>query len=352
MHIPRLDLQELPKLLEVIAVINQQEFLLLSSEGKIEYATPNTGSLLNWTQEVLAGADLAEVLGVVLSRKLLENLDNRQNWLVIEHKIPQSGDSSLNAQVSFLPYQDKLNRKDGFLLGLTPLSPPENQDFTSMGKLTASLAHEIRNPLAGILTTTETLREDFDPQDKRREYLERIIVEINRVNLFLTKFLALARPQKPQFALTSLFEILDLVLFLEKKKLERCQIQVICEYENRLPKILVDPHQIQQVFLNLIMNAVQAMSPGGVLKLKIRSEKEQGDRRRFVQVQISDNGSGIVPGDLKKIFLPFFSTKSKGAGLGLSVSQQIIKEHQGQIKVSSKLGEGTSFTVILPRQRK
>ncbi len=353
MPIPQLDTQTLPKLLEVMAGLTQQEFLLLSSEGRIEYATPNTGCLFNRQGKELAGTDLAELLGAELSRKLLKDAQERQDWLIIEHRIPQPGNQPLNAQLSFLPYENQLNQTRGGLLALSPLGAPEGKDrFTSMGELTASMAHEIRNPLAGILTTAETLREDFDPQDARREYLERIITEINRVNLFLVKFLALARPQKPQFALASLPEVLDHVLFLEKKEIERRQIQVVREYELRPPKILIDTHQIQQVFLNLILNAIQAMPQGGVLGLKVDSSQKAGDKPRSTQVEISDNGSGIAPRNLKEIFTPFFTTKPKGVGLGLSVSQQILKEHQGQLKVRSKLGEGTTFTLILPMQRK
>ncbi len=349
MPIPQLDTQTLPRLLELIAALKQQEFLLLSPDGTIEYATPDTGCLFNRQGGELAGTDLAELLGAELSRKLLMDVQERQDWLIIEHRIPQPGSRPLNVQLCFLPYENQLNQTRGGLLAVTPLAAPGGQDgFTSMGELTASMAHEIRNPLAAILTTAETLREDFDAQDERREYLERIISEINRVNLFLVKFLALARPQKPQLALASLPELLDHVLFLEKREIERCQVQIVREYETRLPKILIDSHQMQQVFLNLILNAIQAMPQGGVLRLKIDSSRQGGG----TQVEITDNGSGIAPRDLKEIFTPFFTTKPKGVGLGLSVSQQILKEHQGQLRVQSRLGEGTSFTLTLPMQRK
>ncbi len=352
MPVSQLDKKGLPSLLEVMAVLNQQEFLLLSSDGRIEYATPNAASLFQREGRSLTGVDLRDLLGDELSLKLLKNIDERRDWVVLEHKIPQAGSGSLNAQVSLLPYYDNNVLSNGVLLVVSPLTPAENQDkFSSMGELTASMAHEIRNPLAGILTTTETLREDFAPQDPRREYLERIIVEINRVNTFLVKFLALARPQKPQFSLASLPEIVDNVLYLENKEVEQRRIQIVREYEPGLPKILIDPHQLHQVLLNLILNAIQAMSQGGTLRIRVKSDKKSGVKPKFLYVEISDNGCGIAPHDLKEIFAPFFTTKPKGVGLGLSVSQKIIKEHQGQIKVESKQGKGTAFTLTLPLYR-
>ncbi|MBI5789205.1 MAG: hypothetical protein HZA78_10160 [Candidatus Schekmanbacteria bacterium] len=347
MPVPQLNAQSLPDMLELIAALNQSGFLLISPVGEIEYATANVAGFLCWEEEKLPGADLTEVIGVELGQKLLSA--EGENWVVIEHKIPCSGKESLDAQLSVVPFRDRLRQNAGFLMAVTPLSPPEGRErFSSMGELAASIAHEIRNPLAAILTTAETMREDFDVNDSRREYLERIITEINRVNLFLVKFLALARPQKPQLALGYLPEVVDSVLHLEYKEIERYKIQVIREYEPGLPKILFDPHQMHQVFLNLILNAIQSMPNGGILKLAVKSDKTIMNRPRYIQVEITDNGSGIDSDAMKKIFTPFFSTKPKGVGLGLSVSQQIIKRHQGQIQVKSKQGEGTTFTLILP----
>lgn len=349
MPIPQLDTTKLPKLLEVLAGLNQQEFLLLQTNGTIEYATSNINSLFQQPGQNLTGNKLANLFGAKISQKLLKETNDRHDWLIIEHELPQHNDKPLNVQVSLLPYINNYGQTKGILLAITPLNIDNRQEcFSSIGELTASIAHEIRNPLAGILTTAETLKEDFEAEDPHREYLERIINEINRVNLFLIKFLALARPQKPQLSLGSLSEIIDNVLYLEKGEIERQNIRVIRDYEPALPNILIDPHQMHQVFLNLILNAIQAMPGGGKLQISIKGNGKQGYKPDFIQVEITDNGTGISPQDMKKIFTPFFSTKPKGVGLGLSVSQKIFKEHKGSLKVESTLNKGTTFTLTLP----
>ena len=348
MTVSRINGRCLPGLLELLTCLGRQEFLLLDESGRIIYATAGAGSLFRRAGGELPGCSLSSLLGESLSAALLCGRGGKvEDWLLMEHKIHKGGNETLNLQLACLPYQDEERGGKGFLLSITPLPSRENKRLSSMGEITASIAHEIRNPLAGILTTTETLREDFASNDPRREYLERIITEINRVNLFLVKFLALARPQKPQFVLASLLDVLEHVLLLEHREIERGNIQVVRDYEKDFPLMMIDQHQIEQVILNLVLNAIQAMPKGGTLGVKLESGRENGQPCAYLQV--SDSGVGISPRNMRKIFLPFFSTKPKGVGLGLSVSRQILKEHGGELRVRSKPGEGTTFTLILPR---
>jgi len=238
--------------------------------------------------------------------------------------------------------QQKLTWLTPLLSQIIQLMSDNHGRLASIGELVAGIAHEIRNPLAGIMTTAETLKENLDADDHRKEYLERIINEINRMNHFLVKFFAFARPQKPQYAPTYLPDILDKIFELEGKNFEDKKITLIREYPPDLPEIYLDASQIQQVLLNLTLNAVQAMPQGGRLRVSI---KPGGN---LVHLLIADTGVGIPPENINKIFDPFFTTKPKGVGLGLAVSQRIIKEHGGAIQVYSRVGQGTTFRVNLP----
>ncbi len=227
---------------------------------------------------------------------------------------------------------------------------PAQDRLASIGELTAGIAHELRNPLAGIMTTAETLNENFEPGDPRKEYLDRIINEINRMNQFLIRFFAFARPSKPQKQACRLPQIIDRIIDLEAQNIHRNNISVIKEYQPSLPDIELDANQMQQVFLNLILNSVQAMPDGGELKISIRADNGQNKRESsgYLQVDISDTGVGIKPQDLNKIFTPFHTTKPRGIGLGLAVSRRILDEHKGMAWVTSKVGEGTTFSIKLP----
>jgi signal transduction histidine kinase len=233
---------------------------------------------------------------------------------------------------------------------------PQDKELTkqdrlaSVGELMAGDAQEIRNPLAGIMTTAETLKENFEPEDSRKEYLERIINEINRMNQFLVRFFAFARPQKPQKTPCNLPQILDRIIDLEDQNIGRHNVSVIKEYQPSLPTINLDANQMQQVFLNLILNSVQAMPDGGELKISVQAGNGQDEDQppQYIQVDIADTGVGIKPQDIKKIFTPFHTTKPKGVGLGLAVSHQILMEHNGRAWVDSELGKGTTFSIHLP----
>jgi len=170
------------------------------------------------------------------------------------------------------------------------------------------------------------------------------------MNQFLIRFFAFARPSKPQKQACSLPQIIDRIIDLETQNISRNNISVIREYQPALPGIELDANQMQQVFLNLILNSVQAMPDGGELKISVRADNGRNKHKSkgFLQVDISDTGVGIKPQDLNKIFTPFHTTKPRGVGLGLAVCQRILNEHKGKAWVDSEVGEGTTFSIKLP----
>jgi PAS domain S-box-containing protein len=223
--------------------------------------------------------------------------------------------------------------------------------LVSLGKLASGIAHELRNPLAGIKTTAQALGEEMSGDDSRREYLHRITKEIDRLNDLLKTFFSFAKPQNLNLVHCHIKDIINEIIPFLIKEIADKGIRFIETYHPQLPKIKVDKTQMHQVFLNLFLNAIQSMPNGGELKIEagpMMSNSLEGFKQNFIKVVISDTGKGIPPHIVHRIFDPFFTTKSKGIGLGLSITYQIIKKHGGTIKVESRWEKGTSFVINLP----
>jgi signal transduction histidine kinase len=222
--------------------------------------------------------------------------------------------------------------------------------LVSLGKLASGIAHELRNPLAGIKTTAQALGEEMSGDDSRREYLHRITKEIDRLNDLLKTFFSFAKPQNLNLAHCHIKDIINEIIPFLIKEIADKGIRFIETYDPQLPKIKVDKTQMHQVFLNLFLNAIQAMPNGGELRIEASpmiSDPLKGSKQNSIKVVISDTGRGIPSHIVHKIFDPFFTTKPKGIGLGLSITYQIIKKHGGTIKVESEWERGTSFVINL-----
>ena len=223
--------------------------------------------------------------------------------------------------------------------------------LVSLGKLASGIAHELRNPLAGIKTTAQALGEEMTGDDSRREYLHRITKEIDRLNDLLKTFFSFAKPQNLNLVHCHIKDIINEIIPFLIKEIADKGIRFSETYHPQLPKVEVDKTQMHQVFLNLFLNAIQAMPNGGELRIEanpVISHSSTGSQQNFIKVVISDSGRGIPPQIVHKIFDPFFTTKSRGIGLGLSITYQIIKKHGGTIKVDSQWEKGTSFVINLP----
>ncbi len=236
--------------------------------------------------------------------------------------------------------------------------------MASLGALSSGIAHEIRNPLAGIKAMVQSLEEQLEDDTQKTEYIQRILRQVNRLTTLLKAFFTYARPNLPDPAPVYIRKIIDEVIPLIDRKLNEKKIVFQQKYAPDLADVFVDANQIQQVFLNLFLNAADAMPDGGILEIKAMNTVYSNpivDRRKpasgllsdsFVQIIVKDTGIGISQKVCKKIFDPFYSSKSTGTGLGLSIVYQIIKEHGGKIDVVSKEGKGTEFLIILPAFQK
>lgn len=219
-----------------------------------------------------------------------------------------------------------------------------SEKLASLGKLAAGVAHEINNPLTGILTNSSLLLEDLDKDDPRRDDVEVMVKETIRCREIVKRLLDFARQTKPQKRLANINALIENIILLVRNQATFRNISIEKQLDPALPDVLVDPDQIQQVFVNIILNAAEAMTKGG--SLTIRSTFA-ADRQNIV-VTISDSGPGIPEDVRERIFDPFYTTKEHGTGLGLSISYGIVEQHGGVISVESLVGRGATFTIQLP----
>ncbi len=320
----------------------------LDRERKVLYANRRIEELLGFEPEQLLGLP---------GQKLFPGAEAR--WLkgqsreAREFKIQSEG-RELTLRAEALP----LRAEDGDVLGSVVLaesiSETEEGEFqkkidrlVSLGELSAYVAHEIRNPLTGIRTTVQFVGSKFKASDPRREDLDDVIKELDRIEQIITGLLLFARPPAPQPQLVDLHQIADKTLDMLQRQLEDSQVRVVRDYGADLPPVVVDPDLTQQVFLNLCLNAIQAMPEGGELRVATGVRRYR-TRRSMVDLSFSDTGVGIPRELMEKIFDPFFTTRSMGTGLGLPISVQIVRDAGGVITARNNPGGGATFRVSMP----
>ena len=229
----------------------------------------------------------------------------------------------------------------------TQLQLLQSEKLASMGRLTSQLAHELNNPIYGIMNTLELLKSEIKPENRRRKLLDMSLSETVRLADMLKKMLSFSKPDEEERNAADINTIMEEMVILHEKMLQEHSIKVVTEFEGGLPEVFVSKNQIRQVLLNMISNARDAMPEGGVLTFKTY---RQNDR---VAIDITDTGMGISNENINRIFDSFFTTKDaiKGVGLGLSVCYGFIRDHGGDIEVDSKPGEGTTFHITLPANK-
>ena len=223
--------------------------------------------------------------------------------------------------------------------------------LSSLGLLTAGLAHEIRNPLVAIRTFTQLLPERYNDAEFRDGFQGLALREVDRICGLVNDLLSFARPSPPKVVQENINVVVDGISRILETEGKEKNVEIIRYFTESLPTAWIDREQMKQVFMNLVLNAIQAMkNQGGVVSISTRpySKDQSGHPGQFVQVEIRDTGVGIPEENLDHIFDPFFTNKDEGNGLGLSISHQIVQEHKGYITVESKIGAGTSFFVNLP----
>jgi len=220
--------------------------------------------------------------------------------------------------------------------------------LASLGTMAAGIAHEIKNPLVSIKTFAQLLPEKSSDPEFRNVFSQIATKEIDRIDSLVLGLLSLAKPSPPKFELTNVNAVLDETLTPMAVRMQESEIQLEKEYEEDLPQVMADGLQLKQVFSNIFINSIQAIPDGGRIRVITSLHTDSENHGGYVQIEISDTGSGIPQDELDKIFNPFYTTKHEGVGLGLAICHRIIEDHQGNIHLQSQEGLGTTFTISLP----
>ncbi len=219
-----------------------------------------------------------------------------------------------------------------------------SEKLSAVGELAAGVAHEVNNPLSGILNCLDNFKNRPLSEERKAEYLEFMKDGIVRVQNIVRQLMDFSQQHLPELRRIDINSIIEEMKPLFAHTIQERKIRMVTDFDRTLTPILADKHQIEQILVNLTLNAIQAVDGEGLIEISTKA------MRSWCRITVSDNGSGIPPGDIPRIFDPFFTTKGvgKGTGLGLSVSRGIIERHKGRIEVESRVGVGTVFKVYLP----
>lgn len=218
----------------------------------------------------------------------------------------------------------------------------ENETLAAVGQLAATVAHEIKNPLAGIRGACEIVADSFPPTDSKRELTEEVLRQVDRLNRTVHELLVFARPRAAQKVPTDIHVVIDRVLGVLREDPQNRDVAFVRDYAPSLPLVQIDPSQMEQVLFNVLLNAIQASDHKGVVGVSTSA------RDGFLRVAIRDHGAGISPAIAERLFEPFATTKAKGSGLGLAVVRNIVSGHGGTMRAENAEGGGARFTVELP----
>jgi len=260
----------------------------------------------------------------------------------------ESGDEIGSLTRTFNTMARSLKERDELLKERTRLQLTRSERLASIGRLAAGCAHEINNPLTGVLTFAHMLLRNAPENSQDREDLEAVIGATIRCKEIVRGLLDFSRQSEPHKGLSDLNAVLREALNLTRNQASIGHVSIVEELDPHLPHLIIDANQIQEVAVNVIVNGIDAMPDGGRLTIRTRCVDEND--RRWAEVEIADNGCGISAADLNLVFDPFFTTKptGKGTGLGLAIAYGIVTEHGGRITVSSEVGSGTTVAVRLP----
>ena len=363
------ELDEARKFNESVIASLGSGLVVVNCQGVVEKSNPVGRQLLGrlFHGEV-EGAELAEILGVqaageVVMASDVTNSQGRREMVAREIE----GGRELIFEYATVPREDVVGGQVGKIISFTDVTGlrkiqaemEKMNRFSTIAEIASAVAHEVRNPLAGIRTMTQVIDEQLADDAPHKEYTRRIIKQVDRLNELLTDFFTYARPPVPKRRPIPLRRVMEEIKPLVHSRLQKSGVTLVEDYEEGLPDIFADPSQVQQVFLNLFLNSLVAMK-GTSGRITIQARYMGADRSefdagkfawlrpdcRYVTVYFSDNGCGMEAEVLEKVFEPFFTTRHDGSGLGMSIVYRILKENNAGIMVKSEPGQGATFIVF------
>lgn len=308
---------------------DRDALLLLAGAGAVIVCGVSIGALAYLIQRPMV--ELQEKIGIISEG----NLDVAVSFC---HSNDEIGD--LGRKFNHMVQQLRESRLEIETMHRTQMSRAEH--LATLGELATGLAHEIRNPLAGIAGVIEIIGRDLPESSPARAMVKDVRLEINQINRILTDLLETARPHPPRMMRSNLNTTVEHAVMLARQQVLSKPIRIETVLAPELPEVEHDSDQIHQVVLNLLLNAVQAIESNGYVTVAIGSHDD------CATIRVTDTGRGMSQQQLSQIFRPFYTTKGTGTGLGLSLVRRIIDEHRGQISVTSEPGKGSTFEVQLP----
>jgi two-component system NtrC family sensor kinase len=320
----------------------EQKYLDIKTQTTITYLGI---TLIGAVAALIMAYFIARKISVPITQLVSASREVAQGNLDVKVDVKTNDELQVLAE-SFTAMAQALKRRDEQLKESATQKIMESERLALIGQLSANVAHELNNPLQGIVTYSHLLLEDTPCDDNTKNSIEKIVGQAIRCRDIIRGLLDFSRQRKPDKTQCNVNTILQECISLIENQAIFHNIQIERDFQADLPLIVLDPSQIERVFINLIINAAEAMDSSGRLFLATRLSSN----KEFVDIEISDTGQGINKEDLDKIFDPFFTTKDvgHGTGLGLAISYGIIKSHRGKISVESKVGEGTTFIISLP----
>jgi len=330
-------------------------------DKKITTFNKSAEFIFNLTEKEVIGKSVEILFDNLETEKkniILEALGRNENLLNLEAELKQPDGETKILSISTSNLKGGEDRIIGYVISVDDISEKkmlENQilrseQLAALGELSAGIAHEIKNPLTSIKGFTQLLPNKLDDKEFLLKYTDVLRREVERLNNIIEELLQFARPKVKGVAKVNLKEILDRTLSLLKYQLEKAGIELVLNLAP-MPEVFGDAQQLEQVFINIILNAMQAMPEGGKLEIRNKVLIKKSPENLYYEYAVmyfTDTGVGIKQEHIDKLFNPFFTTKPKGTGLGLSISHRIITEHKGMIEVVSKPGEGSTFIISIP----
>ncbi|MBI5470893.1 MAG: HAMP domain-containing protein [Ignavibacteriae bacterium] len=272
----------------------------------------------------------------------LDNLESGKSITLTSLPEPRGTDEVADLQRTFNNLVARLNVANAQLHVYHQEQLEHADRVASAGEMAASLAHEIKNPVAGVLGALQVLDSEIMLDDQQKELLAEMMAQMERINNAVNDLLSYARPSPPLLTRLDVNEVVRKTILLLSQQIKEKEIQLTLNLTSESATITADKKLLQQLLWNIALNGVQAMKGSGTLLLHTR---KQGSS---VRIDIQDTGAGIPPENLERIFTPFFTTKHKGTGLGLAICRRIVEQHQGTMSIASEPGRGTTVTVIMP----
>lgn len=340
--------------------------IVVDLNGHILKCNPAAKNILKSCTDHLHNQNLADIFGQDSAAELLEILPAGSEQLDREISIFNLDGDKKIIGYSNVSHEDTNDNKVGVIISIADVSElryvrkemEKMNRLSTVAEIASAVAHEVRNPLAGIKIMAQSIEEEAGGNSDQLECSRRIIRQVDRLNVLLSDFFSYARPAEPKKRPIVLAAMLAETKPLITSRLRKSHITLQENIAARLPPILADPHQVQQVFLNLFLNAIDAICQQGIITISakpIRKEERRFYKKvypglvadtAYVVVKFTDNGAGMLPNVAEKVFEPFFTTKTTGAGLGLSIVYRTLKENDADIVIESREGRGTTFTIF------